>query len=142
MNFGMRLKRAREDRVLTQKQLGRMVGVSGTAIGNYENGVSSPKEEIMLRLFDALGVSPNYLFQDSFSVPKQSIELSQGEVDFLSRMRGLDQESRQCIFDLVEKLSTNGKHDLATEEATVGSALLGRLAEAYSQKEDQDGVKA
>ena len=39
--------------------------------GNYETGVSFPKEEIMLRLFDALETDPNTLFQDSFQYNKE-----------------------------------------------------------------------
>lgn len=36
MGIGKRLKEAREMRGLTQEELGRMVGVTGSAITNYE----------------------------------------------------------------------------------------------------------
>ena len=37
-----------------------------SAISNYENGLSSPKEDVLLKLFDALEVDPNYLFRGFF----------------------------------------------------------------------------
>lgn len=64
MGIGKRLKEARELRGLTQEELGRLVGVTGSAITNYEKEVSHPKEPVMYALFKALNVEPNFLFQD------------------------------------------------------------------------------
>ena len=44
-----------------------LLGVTGSAIGNYETGVSSPKAEVLCRAFDALECDANYLFQDAMS---------------------------------------------------------------------------
>ena len=66
MSFSERLKQAREMAGLTQLELAKRLNITKSSICNYENGVSSPKEEIMLRIFDALNVTPNFLFQDSF----------------------------------------------------------------------------
>ena len=38
----------------TRGALAEKLGVSRSAIGNYETGVSTPKEDVLLRLFDAL----------------------------------------------------------------------------------------
>jgi len=67
MSFGDRLKEVRTKKNLTQKQLADMLGVQNTTIANYETEVSSPKEEVLLKIFDVLNVSPNFLFQDSFN---------------------------------------------------------------------------
>ena len=37
MGFGSRLREAREKANYTQKELGKLVGVTGSAITNYEN---------------------------------------------------------------------------------------------------------
>mgnify|MGYP000778584824 CR=1 FL=1 len=39
---------------LTRQALADRLGVSVSAVGNYETGISAPKEEVLLRLFDAL----------------------------------------------------------------------------------------
>ena len=72
MGIGKRLKEARERKGLTQRELAKIVGVTGSAITNYENEVSHPKEQIMYALIDALGVDPNFLFQDCVFISTQS----------------------------------------------------------------------
>ena len=64
MSFGTRLRARREELGLKQAELGKMLGVTGAAIGNYENGVSSPKADILYQVFDVLKCDANYLFQD------------------------------------------------------------------------------
>lgn len=74
MGIGRRLKEAREKAGLTQEELGKMIGVTGSSITNYEKETSHPKEPIMYALIDALGVEPNFLFQDcvNLSASKKS----------------------------------------------------------------------
>ena len=64
MGIGNRIKEAREALGLTQTELGEMIGVTGSAITNYEKETSHPKELIMYKLIEALKVDANYLFQD------------------------------------------------------------------------------
>jgi len=64
MSIGQRLKEARLARQITQEDLAKMVGVTKGAIGNYETGVSSPKESILVKLMDVLGIDANFLYQD------------------------------------------------------------------------------
>ena len=66
MSFGYQLKKRREELGLSRAVFAERLGVSASAISNYENGLSFPKEEVMLRLFDSLKVDPNTLFQDSY----------------------------------------------------------------------------
>ena len=61
MGFKERLKEAREQKGYTQTQLGEMVGVTKSAIANYETGVSSAKEQVLIKLMGALGVDANFL---------------------------------------------------------------------------------
>mgnify|MGYP000104853862 CR=1 FL=1 len=67
MSFASRLRQAREQAGFTQQDLAKKLGVTKNAISNYENGVSSPKWEILVEIFDILHVDPNFLYQDDFS---------------------------------------------------------------------------
>ena len=54
MSFRDQLKARREACGLTRAALAEQLGVSASAVGNYETGVSFPKEDVLLRLFDCL----------------------------------------------------------------------------------------
>ncbi len=69
MGIGKRLKEAREKAGLTQEELGKMIGVTGSSITNYEKETSHPKEPVIYALIDALEVEPNFLFQDCVHLP-------------------------------------------------------------------------
>ena len=66
MSFGKQMRLRREELHLSRAALAEELGVSPSAISNYENGLSSPKEEVLLRLFDALEIDPNSFTADSF----------------------------------------------------------------------------
>lgn len=67
MSFGARIKERRESLGLKQSELGAILGIQGSAISNYELGVSSPKADVLYKLFDALQCDANYLFQDEMT---------------------------------------------------------------------------
>ena len=60
MSIGSRIKELRIKRGITQEELAQQIGVTKGAIGNYENEVSSPKIELMYKLFEALDCDANY----------------------------------------------------------------------------------
>ena len=64
MSIGSRLKAARIRSGMTQAELARAVKVTTSAIGNYETGVSTPKEPVLIALMQTLGVDAHYLYQD------------------------------------------------------------------------------
>lgn len=74
MSFGTQLKARREALGLSRGALAERLGVSASAIGNYETGVSFPKEDVLLRLFDALRAEPNELFSDCYSAQNPARE--------------------------------------------------------------------
>ena len=64
MSIGSRIKEARIHKKMTQQAIADRIGITAGAIGNYENGTSSPREEILIALMDVLEVDANYIFQD------------------------------------------------------------------------------
>ena len=102
MSFGDQLKVCREQRGLSRAGLADLLGVSVSAISNYENGLSFPKEEVILRLFDCLHAEPNTLFQDSFRGGHQV--LTRSERQLLEQYRGLSPKGRETVRSVVEAL--------------------------------------
>lgn len=54
--IGQRIKEIRLIRGLSQAQLGEMIGLNGARIQSYESGVRKPKEEVLIKIADALKV--------------------------------------------------------------------------------------
>lgn len=102
MSFGMQLKRRREELGLSRTELAERLGVSASSISNYENGLSFPKEEVMLRLFDGLETEPNALFRDSFRTG--GWVLSHSERELLEQYRGLSPKGRETVRSVVDAL--------------------------------------
>lgn len=102
MTFGGRLRARRAELDMTRPELAALLGVSPSAVANYETGVSFPKEEIMLRLFDSLEVDPNTLFQDSFQYNKQPLDPA--EQRLLDGYRGLSALGRESVRGVIEAL--------------------------------------
>lgn len=59
--FGELMAELRQDRGLTQKELGKILSVSTGTISNYENGVHYPDLEKLVQLADYFQVSTDYL---------------------------------------------------------------------------------
>ena len=104
MSFGQQLRKRREELKISRSQLADLLGVTKSAIGNYETGVSTPKEEVLLKLFDALQVEPNYLYRDSFRFREEK-GLSSHEQWLLEQYRALPTAGQQAVSHLLEDLA-------------------------------------
>lgn len=72
-SIGVRLKKIRTEKHLTQEALGKIIGVSKQAVANVESSHSNPSVEFMSKLFDNLDVNLNWFICGSgqiFNAPK------------------------------------------------------------------------
>lgn len=147
MSFGDRLRARREELNISRADLAESLGVSRSAIGNYETGISFPKEDVMLRLFDCLQVDPNYLYRDSFHSKDQI--LSHQEKALVEKYRSLSASGREVVRSVIDALSSyqNGENSgkkqermipLYSSPVSVGYAtpVLGRDYDLIPVKED------
>lgn len=58
--LGQTIKQVRQERKLTQTQLGELVGVQKAQISKIENSVKNARFETILKVFDALGAKVNF----------------------------------------------------------------------------------
>ena len=58
MNIGEKIKRIRQHRRMTQKELGELVDLSANRIAQYEMGYRVPKKPLLNQIAEALRVSP------------------------------------------------------------------------------------
>lgn len=97
MTIGSRIKELREAANLTQEQLAQKVGVTKSAIGNYEQNISSPKETILYKLIETLKCDANYIFQDGMIASENKFKTTPLEKDIIKKYRVLDQHGKDAI---------------------------------------------
>lgn len=105
MGLSNRLKERREQLGLTQSEVASLLGITPGAVGNYENGVSTPKADILFKVFDALKCDANYLFQDEMNERSQEDTATPLEMEHLvKKYRNLDDHGKKMVdFTLKEE---------------------------------------
>lgn len=99
--FGERLRRERIEAGLTQQQVAERAEMDPAEISRYEKGVRSPRLNTVVRLADALEISPSILVQTDES---EALEADIAAVVALLRCRSYDQVHR--VREVVELLLT------------------------------------
>ncbi len=104
MGIGKRIKEARNALGLTQDELATALGVTKGAVANYENETSHPKEPIMYKMFDALKVDANFLFQDEMNCTPYLNEATPEEFNcIIKKYRALDRYGKELMDVLLQK---------------------------------------
>jgi transcriptional regulator with XRE-family HTH domain len=98
--FGQRLRALREDRRLTQQELGDKAGLSYKYLGSVERGSENPSLRVILKLAEALEVEPRHLFE--FHHEATSPTVLRKELNRL--LRDADQEKLQQAVKLMRAL--------------------------------------
>lgn len=104
MSLGSRIKERREHLGLSRIELASKIGVTPSAIANYENEISSPKIELMYKLFDALDCDANYLHQDDMKKIAYQNSSTPDEFEKLIKpYRTLDPHGQDMVDTVLEK---------------------------------------
>src|SRR6266545_23751 len=117
--IGRRLKRARMEKGLTQKELAAKVagGLDYTYIGKIERGEQLPSLKILLKISEALSVAVGYFFQEPtlLAVPgildaelKWIAKGSKGK-ELLRELKFLQEEDIPLLIEIIHVLSRHRK---------------------------------
>jgi transcriptional regulator with XRE-family HTH domain len=71
--IGTRIKTARELKKLTQEQLAEITGLTNNYISNIERSRSKPSIKTLIKLCNALDVTPDNILLDSVYVSKEHL---------------------------------------------------------------------
>lgn len=97
MTFGKRLKKARTERHLTQKQLAEMLSVKHNSISNWENDINKPDPTTIELICGILDITPNYLLSTTEN------EFSPAEKLLIKMYKELDEHGRELVDFILEK---------------------------------------
>jgi len=113
MDIGLKIKKLREKKNLTQEQLALEIGVSKNTILAYESHNKHPKIEILERLSQLFGVHISDFFIDE---SRQVTEAKEPNIEYGKKSRDLGELDR--LFDRTKKLEDRLK---AAEEEKLSS---------------------
>lgn len=117
MSINSRIKERREELEMSRQELADKIGVTPSAIANYENGVSSPKIELLYKLFDVLECDANYLYQDEMKnfTDDNEYHLSKDEVNFIDNYRLLSEKGKNAVQYIFEQEAKIRKYESKLE---------------------------
>lgn len=105
MGFGDRLKLLREEKGITQKELGKMLNISERVIGYYEANDRFPKDETILKLIsDYFNVSADYLIGRTNLRKPLSEFVAESNIPYNLDIDGLPEEAIKKIHEYIELL--------------------------------------
>ena len=107
--FDERLKKLREERGLTQKQVAEALNMNPRTYSSYENNEREPNSEILLLIADLFDVSIDYLVgYDERRIIKneigrtKDIELNKAEIDLIQSYRNLSYQGKEHLKTTME----------------------------------------
>ena len=107
------LRIARKTKGLTMKELGERVGVSESAISQYETGKREADFETLLKIGEVLDCSIDYLLrgeQEKKPASKNRDELSDIERSLIELFRELNEEGQEQLVDTADTMVSSGKY--------------------------------
>jgi transcriptional regulator with XRE-family HTH domain len=121
MGFAERLQKARLDRGYKQNELSLLIGRSKNTISNYENGISKPNLDDLIKLINLLNVDANFLLYDDLSdAVKNKINIADTNI-----CDGLNQAGKNKVHSYVDDLKSSGKYD--TSDETISEDIVDEL---------------
>ena len=115
MAFSSFLKKLREERHLSQKDVAQYLGITRQAITSYELGKREPNYEILTKLADYFNVSVDYLLgrvngreENAFAFGK-NIELIRGGLSYKELSEGISRKTGVRIFPEILELYASGQ---------------------------------
>lgn len=119
--IGDMIRERRLELGLTQLQLSELTNIKKNTISNYENNISAPNEENIIKLMEALKCDANYLFEwnknDSFTV-------SLSEKKYIKKYRKLDEYGKKLIDEVL-----NIECDRCADSSLPNTFLFRKLSE-------------
>ena len=91
-DFSTKLKKLRTNAGYTQLEVAKLLGVSASAIGMYEQGRREPDLETTQKICKLYGITPNYLVNEGGDAPSEISEM-------ITQMREQMRQSDGIMFD-------------------------------------------
>lgn len=97
--IGDKIRERRLELGMTQLQLSQLTDIKKNTISNYENNVSSPSEDNIFKLMEALKCDANYLFEWEEA---EELKLSLEEKKHIKKYRSVDTYGQEAVDKILD----------------------------------------
>jgi transcriptional regulator with XRE-family HTH domain len=104
--IGKRIKSKREDLGVKQNELAERVGVSPSAINQFEKGEKKPSPDVLTKIAEELGVSTDYLLGAS---EEEKLFVNETIAAAFRDFKNLSAADRKIILSNIEFLKSKAK---------------------------------
>lgn len=102
MSFGKRLKKARQNKEISQSELGKIVDIHYTQIGRYESKGVKPSGEVLAKIANALGVTSDFLMSGSNQEQAEATLTDRELLNQFQRVEQLPQDKKNIVKELLD----------------------------------------
>ena len=104
--FGEKIRQARKNAGLTQRQLAQLLGVSNTSVSNWEKDLSRPDADLIQALCGILHLQPNDIYGSVESGPESApVKAAVTDADIKFALFGGDGEITDAMYDEVKRFA-------------------------------------
>lgn len=128
-NFSAKLKRLRKAAGYTQSEAARLLGISASAVGMYEQGRREPDFETTQRICELYSVSPSFLMDENSDTPS---EIS----DVINQIRAKLKQSDGAMFEGVP--ITSKDTEMIFDAMLLAAELVMKQRKEESEKNTSD----
>ena len=93
------IRRIRQARGLTQKELAAKLGCTDAAVSNYERAIRGLEYELLLKISEALDCSVNDLVDQDLVFEPKEMQISDEERELIEMYRKLCRAYKERVFD-------------------------------------------
>ena len=102
LGIGLRLKEARINKGLSQRDLANIAGIHIIYISEIERGIKMPSMNTFVKIIEALDVSSDYVLRNNISSGKSYIF-----DEVTEKLKGITPSQRKCIVDIIDAYLRN-----------------------------------
>lgn len=90
VTVGDNIRKFRKQKKMTQKELGNKLGISQSAINQFENNKTAPKLTTIIKVADALDVLPRDLIGNNFNefteIKGEKLRIRTNSIDYIKKV--------------------------------------------------------
>jgi transcriptional regulator with XRE-family HTH domain len=109
MSMADNIKNIREEKGLKQIEVANHIGVDKSAYSKIEKGLRSLTVEELQKIAQLFNMTTDQILNYDGKVPKEVVVEDKTAIEQMRLIQQLDEEDKQTIFRLIEKMLTNKK---------------------------------